>query len=130
MKEMLQILLSLIVIVPYLLTVVLSLMLKVSGRSSVRSFRIAADVTVPFLFVSVSVLLRMILEVHAGIFLIAGVLVSGIGFAVAERIRSKEFRIQYMFRNLWRMLFLIWSLFYIVLLLLGVVKTVAEFLKG
>ena len=130
MKEILQILLSLIVIVPYLLTVVLFILVKVSGQSSVRSFRIAADVTVPFLFVSVSVLLRMILHIHAEIFLIAGVLVSGIGFAVAERIRSKEFRIKYMFRNLWRMLFLILSVVYIVLLLLGVVKTVAEFLKG
>lgn len=130
MKEMLQFLLSLIVIVPYFLTMVLFVIVKVSGYSSVRSFRIAADVTVPFLFLSVSVLLRMITGIQAGVFLIVGVLIAGIGFAIAERIRSKKFRMKYMFRNLWRMLFLILSLLYIVLLLLGVVQTVAEFLRG
>ncbi|WOV85189.1 DUF3397 family protein [Sporosarcina jeotgali] len=129
MKEIVQFLLSLIVIVPYVLTVALFVMVKLSGRSSVKSFRIAADVTVPFLLLSVIVLLRMILEIHAGITIIAGVLIIGIGFAVAERIRSKEFRVQNMLRNLWRMLFLILSLLYIVLLLSGVAKTVAEFLK-
>ncbi len=130
MKEIVQFLLSLIVIVPYVLTVALFVIVKLSGRSSVRSFRIAADVTVPFLVLSVIVLLRMILQIHAGIILIAGVLIIGIGFAIAERIRSKEFRVQNMLRNLWRMLFLIMSLFYIVLLLIGVAKTVAEFLRG
>lgn len=130
MKEIVQFLLSLIVIVPYVLTVALFVIVKLSGRSSVKSFRIAADVTVPFLVLSVIVLLRMILQIHAGIILIAGVLIIGIGFAVAERIRSKEFRVQNMLRNLWRMLFLIMSLFYIVLLLIGVAKTVAEFLRG
>lgn len=130
MKEILQFLLSLIVIVPYFLTMVLFVIVKVSGYSSVRSFRIAADVTVLFLFLSVSVLLRMIMGIQAGVILIVGVLIVGIGFAIAERIRSKEFRMKYMFRNLWRMLFLILSLLYIVLLLLGVVQTVAEFLRG
>lgn len=130
MKEMLQFLLSLIIIVPYFLTMVLFVIVKVSGYSSVVSFRIAADVTVPFLFLSVSVLLRMITGIQAGVLLIVGVLIVGIGFAIAERIRSKEFRMKYMFRNLWRMLFLILSLLYIVLLLLGVVQTVAEFLRG
>ena len=130
MKEIVEFLLSLIVIVPYVLTVALFVIVKLSGRSSVKSFRIAADVTVPFLLLSVIVLLRMILHIYAGIILIAGVLIIGIGFAVAERIRSKEFRVQNMLRNLWRMLFLIMSLLYIVLLLSGVAKTVAEFLKG
>lgn len=130
MKEIVEFLLSLIVIVPYVLTVALFVIVKLSGRSSVKSFRIAADVTVPFLLLSVIGLLRMILHIHAGSILIAGVLIIGIGFAVAERIRSKEFRVQNMLRNLWRMLFLIMSLLYIVLLLSGVAKTVAEFLKG
>ncbi|MGG0645278.1 DUF3397 family protein [Sporosarcina gallistercoris] len=130
MKESLQFLMSLIIILPYLLTIVLYVLVRVSGRSSVRSFRIAADVTVPFLFLSVSVLVRVIANIQASIFLLSGVLVVGIGFAIAERIRSKEFRIQVMFRNLWRMLFLFLSLLYISLLLLGVVKTVADFLMG
>lgn len=130
MKESFQFLVSLIIILPYLLTIVLYLLVRVSGRSSVRSFRNAADVTVPFLFLSVSVLVRTIADIHASVFLLSVVLVMGIGFAIAERIRSKEFRVQFMFRNLWRMLFLILSLLYISLLLLGVVKTVAEFFMG
>lgn len=130
MKEIVEFLLSLIVIVPYVLTVVLFVMVKLSGRTSVKSFRIAADVTVPFLLLSVIVLLRMIVNIHGGITLIAGILIIGIVFAIAERFRSKEFRIQNMLRNLWRMVFLIMSFLYIVLLLTGVVKTVVEFLKG
>lgn len=129
MKEFLETLLALIVIVPYLLTIVLFVFVKMSGRSSVRSFRIAADVTVPFLLLSVSVLLRMIIDIQAGIVILAGVLLIGILFTIMERIRSKEFRTKYMFRNLWRMLFLIASVLYIVLLLAGVVKTVTEFLS-
>ncbi|MBD7907222.1 DUF3397 family protein [Sporosarcina gallistercoris] len=130
MKEIVQFLVSLIIILPYLMTLFLFFSLKVSRKSSVRSFRIAADITVPLLFLSVCVLLRVVANIHADFFLLAGVLVTGIGFAVAERIRSKDFRIQYMLRNFWRMLFLILSLFYLVLLLLGVVKNVVEFLKG
>lgn len=130
MKEMVQYLMSLIIIFPYLMMLLLYFSVKVIGKSSVRSFRIAADLTVPLLFLSVCILLRVVVHIHAGFYLLTGILVIGIGFAVAERIRSKEFRIQNMLRNFWRMLFLVLSLFYIILLLLGIVKNVIEFLQG
>ncbi|WP_432354877.1 DUF3397 family protein [Sporosarcina sp. A2] len=128
MKELLQFLLALIILVPYVLTIVIFMSAKISGRSSVKSFRIAADSTVPFLFLAVTLLLRMTFGTQSSIMLVVAVLLTGIGFAVLERLRSKEFRVQFMLRNMWRVLFVILSLLYITLLIGGLVKTVVEFI--
>ncbi len=128
MKESVHLVVSLLIVVPYLLTILLFSVAKMCGRSAVRSLRIAADVTVPLLVVSVSVLIQTIVEIHASVILIVGALLIGIVFTVAERLRSKEFRVKVMFRNLWRMLFLLLSLLYIVLLVGGLLKTVIEFI--
>lgn len=130
MKDFFQPLLAIFVIAPYAVTFLLFVLFKVTHHSSVKSLRIAADVTVPFLFVSVSILFSLIAGIQTNIILMIGILLIAIGFATAERVRSKDFRMKRMIRNLWRMLFLMLSILYILLLLVGVIKTIFEYLTN
>ena len=110
MKETLFVLFAVIITVPYALTILLFMLMKMSKHTSVKSFRIAADTTVPFLFISDIVLLRMIFDIRMDIWLTCGILVIAIVYAIVERMRRKDFRVQLLFRNLWRMIFLLFSI--------------------
>lgn len=129
MMDGIQQTLAILIAVPYILTAVVFAISRLTGRTAVKSFRLAADSTVPFLILAASVILNGMIP-KAGIVLAIGILAAGISYAVAERLRSKEFRTLLMLRNLWRMLFIIFSLLYLLLLLAGVVTGIFSFTSG
>ncbi|GKV67707.1 hypothetical protein NCCP2716_02050 [Sporosarcina sp. NCCP-2716] len=129
MIDVFQRILTLFIAVPYVLTAAVFAVSRLTGRTPVKSFRIAADCTVPFLILAARVMMNGMIP-KAGAVLLIGILAAGISCAVAERLRSKEFRTRLMLRNLWRMLFIGFSLIYILLVLAGLVMGVVSFTSG
>ncbi|GEM_PF-3989443 len=121
--------LALLIAVPYVLTAAVFAVSRLLGRTAVKSLRLAADSTVPFLILAAGVILNGMIP-KAGAVLTIGILAAGISYAVAERLRSKEFRTRFMLRNLWRMLFIVFSLLYFFLLLAGMVTGILSFTSG
>ena len=126
MIDAFQHVLTIIIVVPFVLTAAIFGVSRLFGYTTVKSFRLAADWTVPFLVLAAGIILNGMVP-KTGTFLTAGLLLAGISYAVAERLRSKEFRTWLMLRNLWRMLFIVFSLFYLLLLLVGLVIGVISF---
>ncbi|WJY28824.1 MULTISPECIES: DUF3397 domain-containing protein [Sporosarcina] len=127
MKEAMQHGLAFLIIVPYVLSAILFAGSRLAGRSQVKSIRMAADWTVPLLVMATAFVLDR-MAAHAWLIVASGILIAGIGYAVAERVKSKEFSMLRMLRNYWRMLFIVFSLLYLVLLVIGAATESVGFL--
>ncbi len=112
---------------PYLVTIVFLVVVKKMGRAPASAIGLAADVTTPFLFLTVYVVSLAIIGEGTGVYLVVSALIIAIFRIVLERFRVKEFQIAYLLRKTWRLYFLVLSASYILLLLGGIIMKVVEY---
>lgn len=112
---------------PYIITIVFLVVVKKKGRAPASAIGLAADVTTPFLFLTVYVVSLAIIGEGTGVYLVAAVLIIAIVRIVLERFRVKEFQIAYLLRKTWRLYFLVLTASYILLLLGGIIMKVVEY---
>ena len=117
---------SSIILFPFSIMIVIIVSMRKTGRSFSKVLGHAADWTTPLLFVSVYIISSTVFGGGKALYMISITLIIAIIYAIVERINVKEFRISYFFKKLRRLIFLILSVSYILLLCLGLILKVVE----
>lgn len=117
---------GLVILFPFIIFIIIGLM-NVKRKRKV-SLQQAADVTNFFLIASVSTIATVTFGKFAMIVIALIVFCIVIGFAIYERRRKKDFNTQKVMRNAWRLLFLIFSLSYFILIICGIILSIVQHL--
>ncbi|MFC5602971.1 DUF3397 family protein [Sporosarcina koreensis] len=125
----LSILTGIIVLFPFLITIVFLVVMRRMGKAPAAVIGKAADFTTPFLFLSVYITSMNIFGKGTGFYITSIAILFAIILAVIERVKEKEFQIGRVLQKTWRMYFLMLSFVYVVLLLLGVGFKISEYVK-
>ena len=126
MSTIISVLLGALIVFPFLVTFFLVIFRK-RGKAPAKVIGFAADVTTPFLFISVYIIARTIFGAGIGFTIATISIVITITFAVIERIKVKDFQIMRLLRKIWRLFFLILAVAYLIMLVVGVVLKVIEY---
>lgn len=116
-----------LLLVPFLFLLLFLIIAKRLGKSPAKVFGIAVDMTTPFVFYAVAVLIHAIWDVWIVGYLLGVACLIAMYIAVKERLQVKEFRTNLVLRRTWRIYFLILSLAYVVLILIGLIWRIVEF---
>ncbi|MBB4824029.1 energy-converting hydrogenase Eha subunit A [Sporosarcina luteola] len=120
---------GILILFPFIVTLLYLLIVRQTGKASRKSFGQAADVTTPFLFLAVYIVSDSIFGPHAGIYVVVIALVIAIGYSVIERLKVKEFEIMHLLKKIWRLFFLLLVTAYASLLIIGLVLNIISHLK-
>lgn len=112
---------------PYIVMLVILIIIKKRGRAPASVIGLAADVTTPFLFLTVYVVSRTIIGEGIGVYIVGIALMIAIIRIIVERFKVKEFQIAHLLRKTWRIYFLVLTASYILLLLGGIIMKVLEY---
>lgn len=126
---LLSILTGIIVLFPFLITIVFLIGMRKMGKAPAAMIGKAADFTTPFLFLSVYITSMTIFGKGTGFYITSTAILFAILFAVIERVKEKEFQIIRVIQKTWRLYFLLLSFAYIVLLVIGVGFKISEYVK-
>jgi len=118
------------ILFPFLVSFLAFLLLKKKGKRPITVLGTAADLTTPFLFISVYIVARTVFEVEILYLMIAFTLITTIVYAVFARIKDKDFQIIRLLRRVWRLLFLVLAIVYILLLIGGVILKIIDYTGG
>ncbi|MHA6258608.1 DUF3397 domain-containing protein [Sporosarcina sp. CAU 1771] len=127
MGGLISVFLGVLIIFPFLVTLLVLMYLRKKGKAPSKSIGFAADVTTPFLFIAVYVCSRVIFEIGTVFYIAVISVIIPIIFAVIERFKGKDFRIGLILRRSWRLYFIILSFAYILLLVAGIVLKIVEY---
>lgn len=127
MKEVISGLLGTIILFPLIVTLSYVVIMRKMGRAPAKMMGRAADVTTPFLFLAVYVVAHAIFGDGPGWFISGIALVIAIVLVIIERLRVKEFKILRVLQRTWRLYFLVLSIAYIILIVVGIIKKIIEY---
>ncbi|MFS0688190.1 DUF3397 domain-containing protein [Sporosarcina sp. 179-K 8C2 HS] len=126
---LLSILTGIIVLFPFIITIVFLIGMRRMGKAPAAVIRKAADFTTPFLFLSVYITSLTIFGKGTGFYITSIAILFAILFAVIERVKEKEFQISRVLHKTWRLYFLLLSFAYVILLVIGVSFKISEYVK-
>ncbi|BAQ10420.1 hypothetical protein OXB_1949 [Bacillus sp. OxB-1] len=127
MNEVISGLLGAIILFPLIITLSYMVIMRKMGKAPAKMMGRAADVTTPFLFLAVYVVAHSIFGDGPGWFISGIALVIAIVLIIIERLRVKEFKILRVLQRAWRLYFLVLSAAYIILIAVGVIKKIVEY---
>ncbi|KXH79890.1 DUF3397 family protein [Sporosarcina sp. HYO08] len=127
MNSVISIILGTLIFFPFLVTVLFLLIMRKRGKAPAVVIGQAADLTTPFLFLAVYIAVWLIFDEGVGIYIIMIAIVIAIMMIILERIRKKEFHLFRLLKRAWRLYFLILCAAYSMLLLVGIVLKVMEY---
>ena len=128
-SALLSLLVGVIVLFPFIIMILLLVIYRRLGKAPATVIGHAADVTTPFLFLSVYVVSRTIFGEGVGFYIAIVAIIITLIRAVFEKKRVKEFRIVRLLRKVWRLLFIVLAIAYLVLLVVGMMLKVWEYVK-
>ena len=120
-------LLAIFLLFPFFLTVISMALLKKMGLSSTKALGIASDLTTPFFIIAIPIIVKSIWEWSIDAILISMLLVVAIIFTYIEWPSQKEINIPLLLKKIWRSYFLLLSIFYIVLMIVGFVYWIIHY---
>ena len=126
-QTILSVLFGVLVLCPYIITILVLLIYRRLGKAPVSVLGQAADFTTPFLFFSVYIIARTIFGELVGVYLSVIAILLILIFAILEKMNVKEFLIKRLFRRVWRLYFLLLSISYIILLFTGLILKIIEY---
>ncbi|MCG3090199.1 DUF3397 family protein [Sporosarcina cyprini] len=129
MGGLISIVIGILILFPFIVTLLYLLFVRQTGRASRKSFGQAADITTPFLFLAVYIVSDSIFGSHAGIYVVVIAIIIAICYAVIERLKVKEFEIMHLLKKIWRLFFLLLVITYALLLIIGLVLNIISHLK-
>lgn len=110
---------SIFVVFPFIVSIYLYIVYRWLGRP--LSVRRNADYTTPFLFLSVYVIAHTIFGEGTGYWILIATIVTGLLFAIYEKVRSQDFAIGLFFRKMWRLFFIVLVIAYVLLMITSLV---------
>lgn len=114
-----------IILCPFIITITFLVISRKMGKAPASIIGLAADITTPFLFITVYVTAMTIFGEGTGMIIAGLAVIIAIVHVVIERLKVKEFRIIRLLRRTWRFYFLLLTVAYIILLISGsVLKTI------
>jgi hypothetical protein len=121
-------LLTIFLLFPFFFTIISLLILKKIGFSNSKALGFAADMTTPFLVISLPIIVKSIWEWRITAIMLSILLVIAIIFTFLEWRSQKEIDIPQLLKKLWRAYFLLLSMMYIVLMIVGFVYWVINYI--
>ena len=97
------------------------------GRAPASILGPAADLTTPFLFLSVFFVSQTIIEASVGFYILVIAIIILITYSIYEKMNVKEFQIKRFLRKVWRLYFLVLSVTYFILLIVGLIVKIIEY---
>ncbi len=117
------------IIFPFTITLTVLLLRRTRGKVPATVIGLAADVTTPFLFLTVYVVSCTITGKGMGIYIAGIAIIIAIVHIVIERINVKEFRIVRLLRKTWRLYFIVLAVVYVLLLFVGTLAKIVEYVS-
>jgi len=130
LKDFLHIMISVIIICPILLFVIVYLFGRKVKIRGTHAFGVASDVTTLCLYFSVPLVIRVLWNIDVSALLITLTVVMAIIFTYIDWRTKKEIEVKPLLRKIWRFQFLVLSTAYIVICLVGVIRSVIEYLQA
>ncbi|MFY3793506.1 DUF3397 family protein [Ureibacillus sp. MALMAid1270] len=119
---------SFIILFPIILFAVIYFICRKGKVSKVKSFGFASDVTTFVLFLSVPLIINSLWEVKLGVYVICIAILIAIIFTYIEWKTKKEIEIIALLKKIWRVLFLILIILYILLWIVGIVYKIITYI--
>jgi len=130
LKDFLHIIISIIIFCPILLFVIVYLFSRKVKIRGTHAIGVASDVTTLCLFFSVPLAIRVLWNVNVSALLVTLAVVMAIIFTYIDWRTKKEIEVKSLLRKIWRFQFLVLSAAYIVICLVGVIRSVLEYLQA
>ncbi|MBG9455281.1 hypothetical protein ABE61_13610 [Lysinibacillus sphaericus] len=121
---------SVIIFCPILLFMIVYLVGRKVKIRGTHAFGVASDVTTLCLFFSVPLAIRVLWNVDVSALLVTLTVVMAIIFTYIDWRTKKEIEVKPLLRKIWRFQFLVLSAAYIVICLVGVIRSVIEYLQA
>lgn len=118
-----------VVLFPFIIMIVLLVIYRRMGKAPATVIGHTADLTTPFLFLSIYIMANTIFGVGVGFYIAMITLIIMIIYAIIERKKVKDFQITRLVRKVWRFLFIVLAIAYLVLLVLGMGLKVFEYVN-
>ncbi|WP_323645592.1 DUF3397 domain-containing protein [Lysinibacillus xylanilyticus] len=121
---------SIIIFCPILLFVIVYLFSRKVKIRGTHAIGVASDVTTLCLFFSVPLAIRVLWNVNVSALLVTLAVVMAIIFTYIDWRTKKEIEVKSLLRKIWRFQFLVLSAAYVVICLVGVIRSVLEYLQA
>jgi Protein of unknown function (DUF3397) len=118
-----------VILFPYIVTLLILVIVRKMGKAPASVIGLAADVTTPVLFLTIYIVSRTIIGEGVGVYIAGIAIMIAIVHVVIERFKVKEFQIVRLLRKTWRLYFLVLTVSYVLLILVGVIVKVVEYAK-
>ncbi|MGE7693376.1 DUF3397 domain-containing protein [Lysinibacillus sp. NPDC094177] len=130
MKDFLHIFISIIIFCPILLFVIVYLIGRKVKIRGTHAFGVASDVTTLCLFFSVPLAINVLWKVNVSALLVTLAIMMAMVFTYIDWRTKKEIEVKSLLKKIWRFLFLVLSAAYIVICIVGVIQSIAEYLQA
>ncbi|MFJ3387111.1 MULTISPECIES: DUF3397 domain-containing protein [unclassified Lysinibacillus] len=130
MKDFLHIVISIIIFCPILLFVIVYLISRKVKIRGTHAFGVASDVTTVCLFFSVPLVISVLWNIDVSALLVTFAIMMAMIFTYIDWRTKKEIEVKLLLRKIWRFQFLVLSTAYIVICIVGVIRSVIEYLQA
>jgi len=130
LKDFLHIVISIIIFCPILLFVIVYLISKKVKIRGTHAVGVASDVTTLCLFFSVPLAIGVLWNVNVSALLVTMAIMMAMIFTYIDWRTKKEIEVKSLLRKIWRFQFLVLSTAYIVICIVGVIRSVIEYLQA
>ena len=120
-------LLAIFLFFPFFFTIISLFVLKKIGLSKPKAFGVAADLTTPFFVIALPIIAKSIWGWSFSTILLGVLLIVAIIFTYFEWRTQKEIDIPLLLKKIWRSYFLLLSILYIVLMIVGLVYWIINY---
>ena len=120
-------LLAIFLFFPFFFTILSLFILKKIGLSKAKAFGFAADLTTPFFIIALPIIAKSIWGWSFSAILLGVLLIVAIIFTYFEWRTQKEINIPLLLKKIWRSYFLLLSILYIVLMIVGIVYWIINY---
>lgn len=126
-STILSMLFGIFILFPFIWSFLILVIYKRRGIAPSSVLGPAADMTTPFLFLSVYIIAKTAFGDGVGFYIALIAIIIMIIYSIYEKMNAKELRIIRLLRKVWRLYFLILVVAYIILLILGVVINIIKY---
>ncbi|MET1014486.1 MAG: DUF3397 family protein [Paenisporosarcina sp.] len=129
MLSFIQNVISVVLFLPYLVFFVVLFVAMKSHQKTVRAFGLAADLTTFILFFAVPIAIEALFDVKTMIYFMSVALVLSMFMTYQEWKAKKEIELLPLLRKIWRFLFILLSLIYVIILFIGFIMKMMHFMN-
>ena len=129
MNNILQIIISTFLLLPYLVFLLMFYTVYKLTKKPKRAFGVAADITTFFLFLAVPIAIEALFEVKTMIYFFCLAILISVIITIQDWKTKKEIELVPLLRKIWRFLFLLLSVCYIIVFCIGLILKIIHYLN-